>query len=89
MAHPQTTPQQNRHAQATNGFPGFAILPRYATEVYYNCSTVAQEEALYNAIYPPATYFQGKRSTINDIMQREATRVVRDSILGLRKDPHM
>ncbi len=33
--------------------------------------------------------YYGKASTLSDILGREAARVVRGSILGLRKDPHM
>ena len=69
-----------------NGFDGFAVLPRAATEIYYNCSTVAQQEALYNAIYQS---YYGARSTIADITAREAARVVRSGLLALRLDPHM
>ena len=73
---------------ATNGYDGFAILPRYATEIYYNCSTAAQNAALYNNLYQ-ATAFNGVASTINDIVGREAKRVMRDGILKLKADPYM
>jgi len=69
-----------------NGFAGFAIMPRFATEIYYNSTTPAQNEALYNFLYQP--YF-GAASTLDDIVKREAVRVVRDGLLSLRKDPHM
>ena len=71
---------------AKNGYDGFAILPRFATEVYYNCSTATQNAALYNRLY---SSFFGGPSTISQIMAREATRVVRDGLLKLRKDPYM
>ncbi|GBF97931.1 hypothetical protein Rsub_10604 [Raphidocelis subcapitata] len=70
---------------ATNGYDGFAIIPRFATEVYYNCSTATQNEILYNRLY---SGYYGP-STIDDILAREAARVVRDSLLKLRHDPFM
>jgi hypothetical protein len=38
---------------AVNGFDGFQIIPRFATEIYFNCSTPAQNVALYNKVQPP------------------------------------
>lgn len=75
-----------RTSVQTSGYGGFAVLPRFATEIYYNCSTVAQNEALYNSLY--ASYYGGP-STINQIVAREATRVVRQALLALRHDPYM
>lgn len=77
-----------RTTRAANGYDGFAILPRFATEVYYNCSTAAQNEALYNHLYQQSA-FAGVPSTIADIVAREARRVMRDGILNLRLDAHM
>ena len=57
-----------------------------AAEIYYNCSLVAQNEQLYNNLY---LAYWGAPSTINDIVSREASRVVRDYLLGLKKDPFM
>lgn len=70
-----------------NGYSGsdFAVLPRFATEIYFNCSTPDQVAAMYNAMY--GSYYG--TSTIDDIMQREAARVVRDGLMKLRYDPHM
>ncbi|KIZ05734.1 hypothetical protein MNEG_2222 [Monoraphidium neglectum] len=70
----------------TNGYANMAILPRWATEVYFNCSTAAQNVRLYNRLYQS---YYGTASTISDIMKREAARVVREGLLKLRKDPHM
>ena len=60
-----------RTTVAVNGFEGFAILPRFATEVYYNCSTPAQNLALYNKLYsgesqshPRAPVLRASRPTI-------------------------
>jgi hypothetical protein len=33
--------------------------------------------------------FYGRDSTIEEVMDREAVRVVRDAFLSLRMDPHM
>ncbi|KAI8474659.1 MAG: hypothetical protein J3K34DRAFT_465487 [Monoraphidium minutum] len=71
---------------AANGHDGFAILPRFATQVYYNSSTAGQNSRLYNRLYQ--SYF-GAPSSIADIMRREAQRVVREGLLKLRKDPYM
>ena len=40
--------------QAMSNFDGFAILPRFATEVYFNCTTVAQNVQMYNNLYSGA-----------------------------------
>lgn len=69
-----------------NGFDGFAILPRSATEVYFNCSTPEQNMQMYNSLYE--AHFGGP-STFDDLLQREATRVVREGLLLLNKNPHM
>ncbi len=61
-------------------------MPRFATEIYYNCTTAAQNEALYNWLYQS---YYGAPSTITDIVKREAARVARDGLLSLRKDPYM
>jgi hypothetical protein len=37
--------------KATNGYDGYSILPRFATEIYYNCSTPTQNMVLYNNLY--------------------------------------
>ncbi|KIZ05898.1 hypothetical protein MNEG_2062 [Monoraphidium neglectum] len=71
--------------KATNGFDGFEILPRFATEIYYNCSTPTQNMVLYNNLYRS---FFGGDSTIADLMQREAARVSRE-LFKLRHDPYM
>jgi hypothetical protein len=85
-----TNPANPYHALRTtaakNGYDGFTILPRFATEIYYNCSIPAQNEALYNNLY--RSYFGGD-STIDQIVAREALRVVRDGLLKLRHDPYM
>jgi hypothetical protein len=81
--HSPTHPSSNTRTKTKQGFD---ILPRFATEIYYNCSTPAQNEWLYNRQYA-GTY--GGASTIDDIVAREAARVVRDGLLKLRHDPYM
>lgn len=71
---------------AKQNYDGFAFLPRYATEIYYNCSTAKQIESVYNNLY---SAFYGGPSTINDIVKREAVRVTREGLLALRHDPYM
>jgi hypothetical protein len=44
------------------------------------------EEDLYNTLY---SSFYGYNSTLDQILDREAYRVVRDGLLGLRHDAHM
>lgn len=53
---------------ADNGFAGVFILPRHATEVYYNTTTKAEMTSLYNFLY--RDYF-GFDSTFAQIMVRE------------------
>jgi len=83
---PSTPYHSLRTSVATNGYDGFVIVPRFATEIYYNCSVPNQNEVLYNNLY--STYWGGP-STINDIVRREAVRVVRDGLLKLRHDSYM
>ena len=58
------------------------IVPREATEVYFNCTTTGQNFELYNRLYP------GLVPNFDGILQREAARVAAN-MLRLRKDPHM
>jgi hypothetical protein len=85
-----TNPDNPHHMLYTteeeHGYGGFQILPRFATEIYFNCSTASQNLAMYNALYRS---FFGKDSTIDELMQREAALVVRDGLLSLRHDPYM
>jgi len=76
---PSTPYHSLRTSVANNGYAGFVIIPRYATEIYYNCSTPSQNEVLYNNLY--STYWGGP-STIDDIVRREAVRVVQPIAMG-------
>jgi len=49
-------------------------------------ATPKGEVALYNTLY---SGFYGGNSTMDQILDREATRVVRDALLALRADPTM
>lgn len=49
-------------------------------------ATPKGEVALYNTLY---SGFYGGNSTMDQILDREATRVVRDALLALRADPQM
>lgn len=64
-----------------NGFNGVLIIPRNATEIYYNASTPAELVSEYNSIYMKSL---GSWSSFDDIYKREAERVV---INLLRYDP--
>ncbi|KAJ3403100.1 hypothetical protein HDV05_008050, partial [Chytridiales sp. JEL 0842] len=48
---------ENRHwpfftTTASSGFSGYTIIPRFATAIYFNCTTPQQNENLYSKIYP-------------------------------------
>eukprot|EP01111_Echinosteliopsis_oligospora_P014281 TRINITY_DN534_c1_g1_i1.p1 TRINITY_DN534_c1_g1~~TRINITY_DN534_c1_g1_i1.p1 ORF type:complete len:883 (-),score=277.91 TRINITY_DN534_c1_g1_i1:39-2687(-) len=86
---PELTPAFMYHGLYTSssihGFRGIYIVPRFATDVYYCCSIPSEEEALFNFRYE--TYY-GKKSTVKEIMQKEAERV-RGYLLAYRQDPYM
>lgn len=68
------------------GWAGGRIVPRWATEVYFNVAGEQGEVNLYNLLYRS---FFGFDSNLQQIMDREASRVFRDGLLALRRDPHM
>lgn len=70
---------------ATSNYAGFPIIPRYATEVYFNATNVSGNLKLYNNIY------QGQlgMSTWAQVLEREIARVVPNAMLKLRHDAHM
>jgi hypothetical protein len=55
-------------------------------EIYYSAATTAQNVAFYNALY--SGYFGGP-STIDQILAREADRVVGQRLLLLQHAAHM
>jgi hypothetical protein len=73
--HPPPTANPNRQPRPPSPQPH---------QIYYNCSTLADNLALYNTFYASAY----GPSSGPDMMRREAARVAAD-VLALRKDPHM
>ena len=82
-------PQNIHHGLFTtkdfNGKDGLFIIPRYATEIYYNVSLPFELAAEYNKIY---SKFFGRDSTPQEILDREKTRVVRQ-LLSYEAAPYM
>lgn len=70
---------------ADNGFAGVFIIPRHATEVYYNVTTKAEMVSLYNFFY--RDYF-GQDSTFAQIMSREEEMAL-SHLLAFESAPHM
>ncbi|MEY4616811.1 MAG: hypothetical protein RJB66_1771 [Pseudomonadota bacterium] len=68
-----------------NGADGILIIPRAATEIYFNVSTLKELESEYNHYY--LKHFK-KHSTYLDIFHREAYRVTK-SLLRFEPTPHM
>ncbi len=60
-----------------------SLACRYATEIFFNTSTAAENLKLYKAIYPDLA-----TPSFQDILEREAARVVH-TMLQLRHDAHM
>ncbi|KXS21755.1 hypothetical protein M427DRAFT_107155 [Gonapodya prolifera JEL478] len=74
-----------RSTSASSNYVGYAVIPRQPTEVYYDCSTVAEDIYLYNNMYFNTF---GYNSTWSQILSREQTRLT-SMLLNLRHDPHM
>ncbi|CAN8096939.1 unnamed protein product [Discula destructiva] len=64
-----------------NGFDGLEIIPRYATNIYYNCDDAASNTALWQVALGQTSGFDG----IMMIERMAATR----NLLALRHDPYM
>lgn len=71
--------------EAFNGFDGIFIVPRYATEIYYNVSLPRELEAEYNFVY--RKHF-GRDLSQNEIFERESLRVSRQ-LLNYQPSPYM
>lgn len=71
--------------EAFNGFDGIFIVPRYATEIYYNVSLPRELEAEYNFVYNK--YF-GRDLKHEEIFEREGSRVSRQ-LLNYQPSPYM
>jgi hypothetical protein len=82
-------PQNIHHGLFTtkdlNGFEGIFIIPRYATEIYYNTSLPQELTDEYNFIY---TKYFGRESTSEEIFEREKKRVIRQ-LLSYEYSPYM
>ncbi|OUM62722.1 hypothetical protein PIROE2DRAFT_31611, partial [Piromyces sp. E2] len=57
----------------SSNLEGFPVIPRTPTEVYYFCSTKAENTWMYNQLYHE---FFGKDSTFEEILQRESERTL-------------
>lgn len=68
-----------------HGYSGMLIVPRFATSVYFDCSTVEQNTAEYNYYY---NVTWGRNLNWGEVMQIEATRTALN-LITLRQDPYM
>lgn len=66
---------------ARNGYDGLEIIPRFATNIYYNCDGATSNTALWQMGLNQTTGFDG-------IMQTERMAAARN-LLALRHDPYM
>lgn len=64
-----------------NGAAGLEIIPRFATNIYFNCDDAASNTALWQGAL-------GQTSGFDGIMQVERTAAARN-LLALRHDPYM
>lgn len=72
-----------------HGVNGIFIIPRFATEIYYDCSKESTQVAQFNDRYGPGgSIADGPQLTLDGIMKREAAVTVK--WLGqFRHDPYM
>jgi len=63
---------------------GFPVIPRTPTEIYYLCSSREEDTWMYNTMY---TNYFGRKSTWDEIAQREAERTLL-LMLKLRHEAH-
>lgn len=68
-----------------NGYDGVLIIPRYATNIFFNASLPVETTAEYNFIYH--NYF-GRDSTVEEIYMRERLRVAKQ-LLNFEYSPYM
>lgn len=68
-----------------NGYNGFLIIPRYATNIYYNVSTLAESEYLFQTIYYNSIW---NGASWKDIFNLERERVTAQ-LIGLHPDAYM
>ncbi|KXS11812.1 hypothetical protein M427DRAFT_46829 [Gonapodya prolifera JEL478] len=65
-------------------YAGYAIIPRFPTEVYYHCSTVNENLAIYKMLYNTTLDI----SPWDQVLQREASRILA-AMMSLCHDPQM
>jgi len=70
---------------SANGADGILMIPRFATEMYYDCSIPTEEVSEYNSRYYS---YWGRNLTAKEIFDLEAKRAARYLLL-YRHDPHM
>jgi hypothetical protein len=75
-----------RTTTQSSNYAGFKVIPRYSSEVYFDVATLTGQVAQYNAIYRSTL---GRDLVWDEIVAREAERVVLNQLLALRLDPHM
>lgn len=68
-----------------NGFDGMIIIPRHATNIFYDCSRVSDIVTEFNYHYSKQL---GGPKTFDEIMQIEVTNAI-SSLLAFRYDPFM
>ena len=83
-------PSPKRHwpivtSKDVHGFDGMTIIPRFATEIYFDCSRPEENIGEYNFIYSKQL---GNTTSIDQIMEREGDRVL-SAMFSLLKDSHM
>jgi len=73
-----------------NGYEGVFIIPRFATEIYYDTAYVKTETNEYNSRYGPqgSIPFFAANSTLDEILDREGENNFRHLAL-FRPDPYM
>ncbi len=59
---------------------------RFATETYFNATDPEQNLRLYNNIYGAQL---GMTESWDEVLDREANRVLQSALLQVRHDPHM
>lgn len=71
--------------KSKNGVDGIFIMPRHATEVYWDVATVAEQESQYNKVYGKEI---GRNLNVDEIMAREGDKAA-NALLSLDPAPHM
>jgi hypothetical protein len=69
--------------KAINNFDGMVVIPRYATRVYFNCSTTSENVLLHGNMYPNQKGLQ-----FSDILNQDTQQVVAN-LMTLKWDAYM